>query len=321
MDDRRIARLHHELGDLDLAERLIRARGALVVAVPEPVARAHLRAIEVATAEPSRPPAPTWPHPCRPEVGGSPPGGGIMQRAVRLAAAATVVAFATIGGLAAAGSLPASAQNLVADAVARVGVDLPRASPPAGPPTDLPARTGEVPSERSDLPGTERRDDDPGTEHRERNPGSERRGDNPAVQPREQHPGAERRDDNPGAQQRRQAPDVEPREPIAETRSHDQVRGSSRAGPSPPPDDRPAPGQDAPRHTDRPATSEPQPAAPRPASPVTTSPPATSQGQLPGTGDPPGASSATTLPDQPPRRSERPAPRSGGPDDEPAPND
>jgi len=276
MDDQRIARLTHDLGDLDLAERVVRARRELVVTVPEPVARAHLQAIEVAAAEPSRRPAPTRSHPLRPEGRGSHPGGGLVQRTVRLATAATVVALATIGGLAVAGSLPASAQNLVADAVARVGVDLPRAGPPAGPPTDHPSRTGEVPSDRSDAPGAERRDDNPG------------------VEPREQGPGAGARD---------------------------QTRGSSRDGLSPPPDDRRTPARDAPRHTGRPATSGPPPADPSPAWPPTTSPPATSQERTPAPGGAPGASSAARSSDEPPRRSEPPAPRSGRPGGEPATND
>lgn len=48
-DEQRIAGLTRELGDLDLAERLVDARGALVRAVPDHVARTHLSAILVAS--------------------------------------------------------------------------------------------------------------------------------------------------------------------------------------------------------------------------------------------------------------------------------
>jgi hypothetical protein len=186
MDEQRSARLTHELGDHDLAGRLVRARREVVEAVPHDVARRHLTAILAACADhATRSDAMTtstgftarrqWGTTASATVVALPTRtflGTVLERSAKLAVAATIVSLATIGGLAAAGSLPASAQNLVADAVSHVGVELPRPAtpPPAGAPAGAPAGMSRGPGlgarEDGAAPGLRGQDEAPGVDRR-----------------------------------------------------------------------------------------------------------------------------------------------------------
>jgi hypothetical protein len=201
MDDQRLARLSHELGDPDLAGRLVHARREVVEAVPHDIARRHLQAILTASTHPAtrsdttttstgfmavqRPgtavSATVAALPTRTFVG------AVLAHSAKLAVVATIVSSATIGGLAAAGSLPASAQNLVAEVISHVGVELPRPAtpPPAGAPGGVPRGPGLDAPEDGAAPGLRRQAEAPGADRR-RGPVAAERDD--------QVTGADRRD-------------------------------------------------------------------------------------------------------------------------------
>lgn len=178
MDDERIERLARELGDEEVAERLIAARGEVVGRVPDHVTRAHMGAIvaelrrdEDAAAGPvtTLPPVPSLGERRRVRAVDA----GVL--ATRIAAGAIGIAVVTTGGLAAANALPAAAQTAVADfaefvGLDRIGLDLP--TPPVGPPEGVPGD----PNGAADLggvdgaPGQVRRDEVPGRSGRSEGP-------------------------------------------------------------------------------------------------------------------------------------------------------
>jgi hypothetical protein len=186
MDDRRIALLTRELGDHDLAERLVHARREVVRVVPGHVARRQLASMLALSAKTSTKTstktwvaAPAASHLSRPR-----PASMVVQSA-KLAVAAGVAALMVTGAMAVTGSLPTVAQELVADAVSVIGVDLPRHSTPAParPPGEVPGGADSAPDRfepspgqqrGTATPGADRRDETPGADRRHRDPGSDR---------------------------------------------------------------------------------------------------------------------------------------------------
>jgi hypothetical protein len=282
MDDQRLALLTRELGDRDLAERLIGARRALVRPVPDHVARAQIADLLAATSA-AQPTAGTTIRPCRQQhevarLTTRPALASFARTTARLAAAATVVAFATAGGLAAAGVLPAAAQNLVAEAASHVGVDLPRAtvSTAAVPVRERPSRAGEIPGNGGVVPGAERRDPAPGAERRGHAPapGSRglRRADDlpipapapgaraPGRQPGADRPtaprGAERGSANRAGEPETRAPGGPERDAPSPAEPDPDRRPAPDPGESTRPRPDPAPASQAPVSSDAPAREE-----------------------------------------------------------------
>jgi hypothetical protein len=194
MDDRRIALLTHELGDHDLAERLVHARREVVRVVPDHVARRQLASMLALSAETStemRVAAPIASHAPRPR-----PASMVVQSA-KLAVAAGVAALMVTGGMAVTGSLPSVAQELVADAVSLVGVDLPRHSTPAParPPGEVPGGADSTPDRVEPSPGQQRGTGTPGADRRDETPGTDRRHRDPGAD--RAQPGRQRTEDAP----------------------------------------------------------------------------------------------------------------------------
>ncbi len=135
-------RLDSELGDREVAERLVAARAATVTPVPEALAERHLAAIGevIGQAGPSRrasvTPGPTW--------------RTILARRLTGAVAATAATAVLALGLAAGGLLPQAPQQVVVDVARTFGLQLPAADAPAEGVDleDVPAPDELVPPER-----------------------------------------------------------------------------------------------------------------------------------------------------------------------------
>ena len=119
MDADRVRRWREELGDLRVAETVVATRSAVVQPVDDELADDHLRAMLAEQARPATAQPITADTSLAPMV-------DWLRRRLSVPAATTTVAAALALVLAVAGSLPDSAQRLVADLAGTVGIELPR---------------------------------------------------------------------------------------------------------------------------------------------------------------------------------------------------
>ena len=116
MDTEREAQLARELGDTELARRLMSARRDLLEPVPAEHARRHLAAAATVTGAVLAASAATS------ATAAAATATAGISLAAKVAALATAVTLTTTGGLAAAGALPEPAQVVADDLASRIGL-------------------------------------------------------------------------------------------------------------------------------------------------------------------------------------------------------